>query len=1065
MKKDLLFTLFFALLLQFSFAQTAEVRGTIISSEDNQPIPGASVLVKGTTVGSVSDMDGNYTISVPSGGTALVFSFIGLASQEIEIGGRSIINVTMIPELSSLNEVVVTALGVSREKASLGYAVQSVDGDRLAETRETNIVNALQGQIAGVQIQGSPGAIGGSSRITIRGANSFLGENQPLFVVDGMPINNANYSSTGQQTGFGGGAYDYGNAASDINPADIASMEVLKGAAATALYGTRGSNGVILITTKSGGTKRGIGVEVNSTTTFESPIALMPHQQLYGGGDISPTASGFVEFTENGQAFLAPIYAKDGAWGPRYDPNVSVRHWDSWDRDSPNYGETRPWVAPPMGYENFFETGVTRQNSLAVTGSNEAGSFRLSYTNLDQEGVIPNSNLSRNTISFNSTYKISDRLTASAAGSMVLQNADGRNVTGYNNANPMQGFTQWWQTQLNVDRLKNDTFLDGRQQTWNPVGPVVDPATGQLMSFNHRPRFFDNPYWVRNNYLQEDSRDRFFGNFNLNYKIMDGLSFNVRAMRDGFTFRSREGIPQGGITQSRYAETVRTFAETNLEAKFLFDKTLTENISLNAMLGGNLMNQSNTRNSINTVGGLALDGFFNIANSASSPQVITNEDERAINSVFATTSVGFMDMLYVDLALRGDWSSTLPTENNNYWYPSVSSSFVFTELEALRNTFLSFGKVRVGYGQAANDAAPYQLRNVYSNVVPNFGNFPRYTVPLGSPNANLRPERTNEIEFGVEFGVLNGRLSFDVSYYDRTTVDQIFNVPSSASTGFTSRILNAGSMRNHGIEVMVNAQPVVRGDFAWDLMVNFATFNNEVVELAPGVQNIIAGTTWAADVRVQEGFPYMSLFGQDFRRNDAGQVIVGANGFPLVESNREFLGSTIADFAGGIRNSFTYKGLELSALVDYQGGGIIHSTSLQWSKYSGMDPVTVENNVRETGLIVPGVTEAGEPNTVSVTPQAYYQTIWTVASPNVFDASFVKLRELSLGYRLPNTLISKLPVRDVRFRLFGRNLAILHSNLPYLDPQGVNGAGNVQGLENAQVPTTRSMGFDLSFKF
>lgn len=1065
MKKNLLFTLFFAILLQFSFAQSAEVRGTIISSEDNNPIPGASVLVKGTTVGAVSDMDGNYTINLPSGNTVLVFSFIGLASQEIEIGGRSIINVTMEPELSSLTEVVVTALGVSREKASLGYAVQSVDGDRLADTRETNIVNALQGQIAGVQIQGSPGAIGGSSRITIRGANSFLGENQPLFVVDGMPINNANYSSTGQQSGFGGGAYDYGNAASDINPADIASMEVLKGAAATALYGTRGSNGVILITTKSGGTKKGIGVEVNSTTTFESPIALMPHQQLYGGGDISPTESGFVEFTENGQAFLAPIYAKDGAWGPRYDPNVSVRHWDSWDRDSPNYGETRPWIAPPMGYENFFETGVTRQNSLAVTGSNDAGSFRLSYTNLDQEGVIPNSNLTRNTISFNSTYKISDRLTASAAGSMVLQNADGRNATGYNNANPMQGFTQWWQTQLNVDRLKNDRFLDGRQQTWNPIGPVIDPATGQLLSFNHRPRFFDNPYWLRNNYLQEDSRDRFFGNINLNYKIMDGLSFNVKAMRDGFTFRSREGIPQGGITQSRYAEDVRTFAETNLEAKFLFDKRINENFSFNAMLGGNLMNQSNTRNSINTVGGLALDGFFNIANSTGSAQVVTNEQERAINSVFATTSVGFMDMLYVDLALRGDWSSTLPMENNNYWYPSVSSSFVFTELEALRNSFLSFGKVRVGYGQAANDAAPYQLRNVYTNIVPNFGNFPRYTVPLGSPNANLRPERTNEIEFGVEFGVLNGRLSFDVSYYDRTTVDQIFNVPSSASTGFTSRILNAGSMRNHGIEVMVNAQPVVRGDFVWDLMVNFSTFNNEVIELAPGVENIIAGTTWAGDVRVQEGFPYMSFFGQDFRRNDAGQVIVGANGFPLVESNREFLGSTIADFAGGIRNSFTYKGLELSALVDYQGGGVIHSTSLQWSKYSGMDPVTVENNVRETGLIVPGVTEVGEANTVSVTPQAYYQNIWRVATPNVFDASFIKLREVSLGYSLPNSLISKLPVRDVRMRLFGRNLAILQSNLPYLDPQGVNGAGNIQGLENAQVPTTRSMGFDISFKF
>nr|MBI1230112.1 SusC/RagA family TonB-linked outer membrane protein [Cytophagales bacterium] len=1066
MTKNLLLILCFSLLSRFAFAQTTEISGTIISSEESDPIPGVSVLVKGTTIGTVSDLDGKYSIAVPSGSSVLSFSFIGLATQEIEIGGRSVIDVTMDPDVKSLSEVVVTALGVSRDKASLGYAVQSVDTDRLADTRETNIVNALQGQIAGVQIQGSPGAIGGSSRITIRGANSFLGENQPLFVVDGMPINNANYATTAQQRGFGGGTYDYGNAASDINPADIATMEVLKGAAATALYGTRGSNGVILITTKTGGsTKKGIGVEFNSTTTFENPIALMPHQQLYGGGDISPTDSKFVEFTENGQQFLAPIYAKDGAWGPRYDPNVNVRHWDSWDKDSPNYGETRPWVAPPMGYEEFFETGVTLQNSLAVAGANDAGSFRLSYTNMDQTGVIPNSDIARNTISLNTTYKVTDRLTASASGSMVLQNASGRNVTGYNNANPMQGFTQWWQTQLNVDRLKNDRFIDGRQQTWNPVGPVIDPATGELLSFNHRPRFFDNPYWVRRNYLQEDSRDRFFGTFNLNYKIMDGLSFDVRAMRDGFTFRSREGIPQGGITQSRYAEDVRTFAETNLEAKFLYNKQVNEDISVTAMVGGNLMNQRNTRNSINTVGGLSLDGFFNIANSVNAAQVTTNEDERAINSVFATSSVGFLDMVYVDLALRGDWSSTLPIDNNNYWYPSVSSSFVFTELEALRNSFLSFGKLRVGYGQAANDASPYQLRNVFRNEVPNFGSFPRYTVPLGSPNPNIRPERTNEIEFGIEFAVLNDRLSFDVSYYDRTTVDQIFNVPSSASTGFTSRILNAGSMRNHGLEVMVNATPVIKGDFTWDLMVNFATFNNEVIELAPGVENIIAGTTWAADVRVQKGYPYMSLFGADFRRNDAGQVIVGANGFPLVESNRKFLGSTIADFAGGIRNSFSYKGLELSALIDYQGGGIIHSTSLQWSKYSGMDPVTVENNVRETGLVVPGVTESGEVNTVSVTPQAYYQTIWSVAAPNVFDASFVKLRELSLGYTLPNSLISKLPVRDVRARLFGRNLAILHSNLPYLDPQGVNGAGNLQGLENAQVPTTRSMGFDISFKF
>jgi TonB-dependent SusC/RagA subfamily outer membrane receptor len=362
MRKALLFVYaLFTMFLSYGVsAQQRNVTGKVTSDEDGLGLPGASILVKGTTMGTTTDLDGNYSVNIPAGSNVLVFSFIGFTSQEIEIGGRSIINVTLNSDERSMDEVVVTALGVTREKASLGYAVQSVDGERLADTRETNIVNALQGQIAGVQIQGTPGAIGGSSRITIRGANSFLGENQPLFVVDGMPINNVNYSSTAQQSGFGGGAYDYGNAASDINPEDIASMQVLKGAAATALYGTRGSNGVILITTKTGGRKKGIGVEVNSTTTFERPIALMPHQQLYGGGDIANTNSGFVEFIENGQSFLAPIYAKDGSWGPRFDPNVNVRHWDSWDPNSPNYGETRPWIAPTNGYENFFDTGPSK---------------------------------------------------------------------------------------------------------------------------------------------------------------------------------------------------------------------------------------------------------------------------------------------------------------------------------------------------------------------------------------------------------------------------------------------------------------------------------------------------------------------------------------------------------------------------------------------------------------------------------------------------------------------------------------------------------------------------------
>jgi TonB-linked SusC/RagA family outer membrane protein len=1065
MMKKLLLMLSFFLIASYSWAQDRTVSGNV--TDEDGPLPGVNVIVKGSTLGTTTDLDGNYKLSVPSDAEALVFTYIGFEKMEVAIGSKSVIDVTLQPDVQQLGEVVVTALGVSREKRSIGYSTQSVDGEKLAESRETNIVNALQGAVAGVQIQGSQGAMGGSSRITIRGANSFRGENQPLFVVDGMPINNDNYASDAQQEGFGGGSYDYGNTASDINPNDIESMEVLKGAAATALYGTRGSNGVILITTKSASRKKGLGVSINSSATFETPLALMEHQQKYGGGALTSTPSGFVEFNEDGTDYLAPIYSKDGAWGPKYDPNVSVRHWDSWDKDAANYGEVRPWVAPENQYEEFFETGVTLTNSVAVSGANDQGDFRLSYTNLDQTGMMPNSEFGRNTVSLNSSYNLSDKLNVSAAGSLIQQEASGRNATGYANANPMQGFYQWWQTNLDFDRLQNDQFTDGRQQTWNPIGPQIN-EDGDLVGFNENPRFFDNPYWVRRNYLQEDTRDRFFGNFNLNYELVEGLNVSLKAMRDGFTSRAREAVPQGGINQPRYNEVTRTFSETNLEGKILYDTKFNDDITLNAMIGGNLMNQGRTFNRIATVGGLVLPDFYNIANSGGSPQINTDFENRAINSVFSTASLGLFYTVYVDLALRGDWSSTLPEENNNYWYPSISTSFVFSELDALaNNSVISFGKLRAGYGQATNDANPYNLRNVYSNVVPNFGSYPRYTVPDRLNNPNLRPETTNEFEFGLEMNFLNNRVGFDVSYYDRTTFDQIFNVPSSAATGFTSKIVNAGAMRNSGFEVMLNATPVDAGDFRWDMSLNFATFNNEVIELNDdeGVETIIAGSTWAADVRVQKGFPYMSLFGQTFQTDEDGNTIVGANGIPLANQDREFLGSTIADFAGGFRNTFTYKNFSVGALIDFQGGGVIHSTSLQWAKYSGMLPETAEGSIREDGLIVDGVTETGEANTVAVDPQTYYQSIWSIAGPNVYDASFVKLREITIGYNIPNSVFGNVPIKDARISFLGRNLAILFSNLPYLDPQGVNGAGNIQGLENAQVPTSRSLGFDLSFKF
>lgn len=1047
-----------------NWAQERTISGKVTSLEDGSPLPGVNVVLKGTTSGSVTNVDGSYSLRVPASGGTLVFSFIGLATEEVQVGTRSTVDVKMSTDVKQLSEVVVTALGVSRDKKAVGYSVQSIEGEEIAQSAEPNIVNSLQGQVAGVQIQGTSGALGGSSRITIRGSNSFLGENQPLFVVDGMPINNDNYATNAQQRGFGDGAFDYGNAASDINPQDIESISVLKGAAATALYGTRGSNGVILITTKSGKGKKGLGVDVNSSVTFESPLALIEHQDKYGGGAIQSTPSGFTEFTEGGETFFAPAYAKDGAWGPRYDPNISVRHWDSWDPTSPNYGETRPWVAPGNGYEEFFETGVTYQNSVGFSGGNDRGSFRLGYTRLDQTGILPNSELDRNIVSFNVQQNLTDKLKVFGAGSWVTQEATGRTSTGYDNRNPMQAFTQWWQPQLDLERLQNYERGDGSQYTWNPIGITKNPD-GSLKSFDSSPKFFDNPYWVRNKNLQEDTRDRFFGNVGFNYEIIEGLSVAVKAMTDGFTFQAREGIEVGGVDQSDYTERTRVFRETNLEGKLLYTKDLSQDISLSAMLGGNLMQQERDYTFASVNGGLALGGFFNIENGIGNPTVTTTREERKINSVFATTSLGYASTVFVDFAVRNDWSSTLPEGDNSYIYPSVSTSFVFTELPVLQNNrIISFGKLRAGYGTAATDSDPYRLTSVYEPLSPNFGEAPRYAVPNARNNPALKPEFTKEFEVGLEMNFLNNRAGFDISYYNRVTEDQIFEVATSATTGVTSRFLNAGSMENSGFEIMLRGTPVKVGAFSWDVNVNFATYNNEVVELADGVDNILIGTTWAANLSIEKGQPYMALMGQDFQRNEAGKIIVDEEGMPLVEENRKFLGSAVADFTGGIRNTFSYKGIQASALIDFQKGGVIHSTSLQWAKYSGMLPETAEGNIREEGMIIDGVREDGTENTVAIDPQVYYQTYWDVAAPNVYDADFVKLREVSVSYTLPNSIMEKLPIRDLTIGFLGRNLAIIHSDLPYLDPQVVTGTGNAQGLENAQVPSTKSLGFNVSFK-
>ncbi|MFK7979600.1 MAG: SusC/RagA family TonB-linked outer membrane protein [Saprospiraceae bacterium] len=1038
-----------------------------ISNEDGESVIGATLIEKGTSNGTVSDFDGNYEIAVQEN-AILVVSYTGYQTNEFEVGASSILDITLEEGLQ-LSEVVVTALGISREKKSLGYAITQVDGADIAQAKETNLVNALQGRIAGVQIGGSPSTMGGSSRITIRGANSFLGNNQPLFVVDGVPIDNSNRSGSSQARGFGGSsAYDYGNAAQDIDPESIESLSVLKGAAATALYGQRGANGVIQIITKGGRGQKGLGIEINSQFNFDEVRNLIPHQREYGGGAINGgTDHGFFEVIQDGDTYLYPAYSKDGAWGPKYDPNVNVRHWDSWDADNPaTYKETRPWIAPPNDYSAFFETGFTRTNSIALTGGNDLGGFRIGYSNLGSQGTIPNGQLDRNTFTLKSDYDINERVNISVTGNYIVTNAENRNITGYNNGNPLQAFTQWWQTQLDVDRLKNTTRTDGTQHTWNAAGVNVD-ADNNFLFYDPSPFFFDNPYWVRENFLQEDTRNRFIGKAAVSVDLGKGLSLIGSLGSDWYQTSARAGIPVQSVETSLYREDEIRFNETNLETRLNYNKEFGE-FSLTAFVGGNRMRQLNRSTFAETSGGLSLDGFYNVSNSSSPASIRTYETERGINSVLGGASFGYKSWLYFDVTARNDWSSTLPRGENSYFYPSVTLSGVLSELAPFQNSKISFLKVRASYAQAGNDADTYRLTDVFSAIVPNIGNAPRYAVPNSQNNLSLKPERTTELEFGLDARFLNNRFGVDVAYFKRNTKDQIFSVPTSAATGYTSRILNSGEMENSGIELQLNATPIMRNDFSWNIGVNIAKLNNKVVSLADGVESIDMGGTWAADLRVQEGQKYMALYGQDYVYDDNGNKTVDENGAYMFTTDRVYLGSALADWVGGISTSISFKSLTISGLFHFQYGGIMHSTSLQWSKYSGMHPETVaykgQTNIRENGMILDGVQQDGSPNSVSIDPQFYYQTYWRRAAPNVYKSDFFKLRELRLSYTIPNKVFGKSPFKDVTVAVTGRNLVILGADIPYIDPQVITGAGNTQGLENAQVPPTRTFGFNISFK-
>lgn len=1044
------------LLASFAFGISAawaqSVSGKVTDSSNGEGLPGVAVVVEGSNTGVMSDMDGVYRIDAATG-DVLTFSFVGYNTVRKEVNGAAM-DVSMESGVA-LDEVVVTALGVSREKKALGYSVQELGNDAFTDSRTENVVRSLTGKIAGVQVT-SGTSIGSSSKILLRGASSITGDNQPLFVVDGIPMDNADYSSGNQQRSVGG--YDYGNAIQDLNPDDIESVSVLKGPAAAALYGSRASNGAIVITTKSGkgyqsSGKRGIGVSVNSGVAFNNVYVLPDFQNSYGGG---PSQS-WADTLPDGS--YVPNYALDGSWGPSLS-GQDVRHWDSWydyEGDA-GYGEVRPWEANPTNVEDFFQTGVTLTNNVSVTGATDESAFRLSYTNHDQTGVYENSSLDRNTLSFSGSQQISEDLEASVSANYVQSKGNGRPLTGYGES-VMSQFTQWFQRQLDMDRLRNYRNADGTQRTWN-----------RLSTTNPNPNYFDNPFWERYENVQNDQRDRVFGNITMKYKINDVFSVMGRALNDFYIDRREERIAVGGVRESSYSESTRQLQETNLDAYLNFTDDLSDDLNLTGFVGVNRRSRNYKRLNAYTLGGLNTPGLYTVNNGADGYEVGDFTSNKVVNSVLASGSFGYKRKFFVDVTGRNDWSSTLPEANNSYFYPSASASYVLSE--DLDVDGISFAKVRMGWAQVGNDTDPYRTSTTYG-VNTNFGNSGSATVPNAQNNPNLRPEKTSSFEAGLELNLFLDRVRFDFTYYNSTTEDLIFNVPVSAASGYSSAVLNAGNTSNKGIELSLAATPVMTDDLRWDIGVNFAKNKNELLELADGIDNIRYTSLFGVTLEARPGQPLGTFYGYDYQFDPEGNKLVDDAGYYLRTDEVVPLGTILPNFTGGVYTTLDYKNLSFYALVDFQNGGSLHSYSNQWGKYSGTLAETVfdedGNDMRAegyAGVVVDGVNATTlEQNTVAINPQSHFFSNqgYVIHAADQYDASFVKLREMRLDYNLPADMVDGTPFSNVSLGVFGRNLAILHKNVPHIDPEVATSASNVQGFEGGQLPAERTIGVNLKF--
>lgn len=1089
MKKKLLFTFMLSIMMLSSvLSQQRMITGTVTDASDGLQLPGVTVVVKDVVnVGTVTDGDGKYTIQIPPGAENLEFSFIGMESITVKIGTSNIINVAMETATKLLDEVVVTALGIQREEKALGFAAQKIGEDDLSASRATSVVNYLAGKVAGVQIARTGSGAGGSTNVVIRGKNSISGSNQPLYVVDGVPI--INYSNESSSAGVASLSVDRGDGIGDINPQDVESMNVLKGPSATALYGSRGANGVILITTKSGKKgPKGIGVEVNSNVSFEDLYLIPKYQNKFGSGyddEGYATTSGTVVI--DGVTYPKPGFGAVDNWGGPLDGSIlipdrfemPVNYSDNNVNNIP-FTKVVPYVAQPDdNVRSFFNTGVSFTNNVALTSLSDKGSMRLSLGSVKTTGIVPNHEVSRKTVNFSGTTQVNKVLSFSGKVNYVRTDGNQRPGVGYTASNPMYTLTG----------LTRYTPLDFVKHQYETTKTNI-----------RYPGINYNPYYIVNEVKNSDFQDRVIGLASATLQFNEWFNLMGRVGVDYFSQVVEERWPEDSQSRNSDSRLGQMFQSINrtrdLNADMLLtaNRNVSNNINLNGILGtsirqyrSELMHWDARDFKVKDV--WTISNFNDIRPSS-------RLSEKEMQSVYFTGQLSFKNFLFLDVTGRNDWSSALGVNYQSFFYPSVSSSFVFTDAINLNKKILSFGKLRASWAQVGNDSGPYLTRAGYGLGTTGFNNLPYMSKNGTLPLWDLKNELTESVELGANLRFLNNRVSLDVTWYKASTTNQILSLAVSNASGYQNAVVNAGEIRNTGLEAMIGLIPIKTKNFSWDINFNYAANNSEVVTLDGTIETYQimgkAGESGLSTIQAEVGAPYGNIVGYAYKRAPDGQKIVDKNGSYIKESKTSVLGNITPDWVGGLNNSISYKGFSLNVLLDFvQGGDIISATKYEMTR-KGVGAWTVEGRrpkARYTeGDDIPAGSAVGDPmpytgilegvvdngdgtyskNTKAVPGQVYYGPWLGVGEPYIEDGSYISLREVIFSYQFKPSILKRTPFTGLTLTAVGRNLLYLQNGMGYLglSPESAaNTSGGGSGLEALGVPSTRNYGFNIKLTF